>query len=105
MDVLLLSFLELRDVPFRLHACSELCQTAIKGKYTDVQKELQRKMDAGYKDMVKNAHRLVKASAIDISPETINAPSSEVSPFAPMYTYRASHFNARRRRKQRCAIM
>lgn len=108
MDVMLLKFVDLRDVPFRLHACSEECKEAIVTEYTAVQKQLQQELDSEYEQQVKEAHRLMESGAVDISPEAINVPSNLVDHFvAPDYraSVRFGQSRRSRRRRKRCSIM
>ena len=99
MEVLLLSFLDLRDVPFVMHACSEECQKVVYEKYVSLQTQLQQKIDKEYEETVRQAHNLAREGAVDISPERINAPEGQVATYVPTYRYRAS------RRRKKCAVM
>lgn len=105
---MLVSFLGLRDVPFILHACSELCQETIKVTLVKRNQELQRNLDEEYEKSIQHAQKLVNENEIDISPETINAPENQVFQFIPYKGYRASDYSqprrARRRRKK-CIVM
>ena len=100
-----MSFLELRDVPFLLHACSEQCQEAIKNKFIKRNKELQQKLDEDYEQSIRQAHKLVDENKVDISPDNINVPENQVNHFAPTYNYRASNYSRRARRRRGCVVM
>lgn len=107
VQVMLVSFLGLRDVPFILHACSELCQETIKVTLVKRNQELQRNLDEEYEKSIQHAQKLVNENEIDISPETINAPENQVFQFIPYNGYRASDYSQprRARRRKKCIVM
>lgn len=110
VQVMLVSFLGLRDVPFILHACSELCQETIKVNLVKQNQELQRKLDEEYEKSIQDAQKLVDDNKVDISPDTINAPEGQVSHFTDP-NYRASDIihslrtRQRARRRKKCIVM
>lgn len=112
VQVMLVSFLELRDVPFILHACSELCQETIKVNLVKQNQELQRKLDEEYEKSIQDAQKLVDENKVDISPATINAPEGQVYHFTDP-NYRASDLvhslrarqRATHRRRKKCIVM
>jgi len=105
VEVMLVSFLELRDVPFVLHACSAQCQEVIKDKFIRRNKELQRKLDEDYEKSIRQAQKLVDENKVNISPDNLNVPENEVAHFAPTYNYRASNISRRARRRRGCIVM
>ena len=108
VQVMLVSFLGLRDVPFILHACSELCQETIKVNLVKRNQELQRNLDEEYEKSIQHAQKLVNENEIDISPETINAPENQVFHYTlPYNNYRASDYSQSRRarRLKKCIVM
>ena len=108
--MMLLRFVDLRDVPVELHACSEKCQQEVVEQFKQLQTETQQQIDREYAETVRRANK--NAHTVDISPERINAPSDLVSNFNPSIQFRTADWararerNRRRNRsRKKCAIM
>ena len=105
MEVLLLTFLELSGVVFLLHACSKNCQDKVVKAYGERNIQLQKELDEKYEREIKEAERLVRNNAVDISPETINAPAIAVQPFVPQWPRGPPYVRHNRRHRKKCTIM
>jgi len=101
------TYLGLSGVPFMMDVCGPNCQDAVKDYYGQMNIRLRKELDEKYEREIQEAIRIVKNNAVDISPETINAPAEEVQPFINYWpstvTPRTRPNNRRRRHK--CSIM
>ena len=111
VEVMLLSFVELSGVTFKLYTCSQECQTKVINEYGEKNIQIQKELDEKYEKEKREAERFVARNTVDISPETINVPANLVERFVPQ-GYRASELQARvnlrhnnRRQRRKCAIM
>ncbi len=107
VEVLLLTFVELSGVSFRLNTCSQECQTKTVKKYSEKNIQLQKKLDEKYEREIREAEQFVARNVVDISPETINAPSNLVENFVARYPRGRPYVrrNLNRRQRRKCAIM
>ena len=105
MQFLLVSFCELKGVPFTVHTCSMKCQDEAKTFYNKINDEMQKIEDQQYSDTIKRAQKMVDSDKVDISTNAINAPEGQVDRFNPLISnWRASDHRQRHRRRK-CVIM
>lgn len=93
---MLLDYVSLKDVVFKLHACSPACQEGLAASYSEQQKRLQEKMDSDYEDMI------LRAKASERGKPVSDSIASIVTTFNPP-PYRAGDIRSRHQR--RCTIM
>ena len=102
MEVLLVTFVELSGVPFKLTACGDECLGKLMEKYGDMNIELQKNLDEAYEASTKQAIKEAEKNegeSLGPAPPSYTPPP----PWDRMPPWPATQHT--RRHKKRCTIM